>query len=381
MRNLGMLALILCACNKPSSETDDTDDTDAEETDDTDVVDDGLFDLRLSLDLAADADLPSGSVRAQLMPLTFREDAPWEFGAPVAEAAVSGAAVGASTDVSLRFNAEPDESTFFEAADGFDIAPFGVGFYVDMDGNLARGPSDPLVGASYSRIVAYLRGTIPAEYGAMGALVGWNLVDLSIDESGGPTDFTPIADGVATDLVVTGNLLLADPADLVVTVNATSDGDSRVGFWNLGPQIDASMPLPADGTLVSMSADLSESGAKVTFPSLPKPPTDHYTKNLGDMPGGFVEVAIFLGIAWDEADGDDDYTPPEGDGDQLVQWSAYGKDDAQLVLHMVPLGYEAAAFTEALGWKMGWFMLRSTPDSPDGYVVPWDDGIALGTGL
>jgi hypothetical protein len=376
MRNVAMLALILCACTR-SADTD-VGDTDLEETDDTEVVDDGLFDLRLSLELAADDNLPVGSVRAQLMPLTFRGDEPWEFGVPITESAVSGAAVGTSTEVLLRFNPEPDESTFFEAEDGLEIAPFGVGFYVDMDGNEVRGPSDPLVGASYSRIVAYLRGTLPPGYVEAGALIGWNVVDISSID--GATKFAPIADDALSDLVVHGNLLLADPSDLVMTVNATSDAACRVGLWNLGPQVDETMPMPADPTLVSMPADLSESGAKITFPSLPKPPTDHYTKNLEDLPADFVDAAIYIAIAWTETSGDEDFNPGE-DGDQVVQWSAYDQDNAQLVLHLVPLRYEAAGFSEVLGWKMGWFMLRSTPDSPDGYLVPWEDGIAIGTAL
>jgi hypothetical protein len=375
MRNVWMVGVIwLVACTK-TADTDETDlDTDVE---DTDVVDDGLFDLDVTLAIDGDLDLPAGALRAAFMPLTFHASDPWTFGAPTTETAVSGATPGSNTDFKLRFNPDPDESLFTTTEDGTEIAPFGIGAYIDVDGNNVRGPSDPLVGASYGRLVAYLRGTLSAEWTAMGAAPGWNIIDVSFIEGGGPTRFVALTDDAATDLVLDANLLPRGGDGLEITVNTSTAGSaSRVGLYDIAPLLDDTNPEPVDSTLISIPADLSATGARVDMPSLPKPPLDHFTENLGDMPTGLVEAAIYVGLAWDEMGTNEDF---DTDVDSGLAWSIYSGGDVQFVVYFSPKGYEAAAFPEAFGWPMGWSMIRSA-EGGDPIVVDWDSGLSLESG-
>ena len=66
---------------------------------------------------------------------------------------------------------------------GFDVAPFMVGAFADVDGNGVRGDGDVLVASSIINLVGYARGDIPQEYTDLGAVEGWNIVVLDFSNT------------------------------------------------------------------------------------------------------------------------------------------------------------------------------------------------------
>ena len=257
--------------------------------------------------------------------------------------------------------AEPDDSLFQPTDEGFEMALFITGVYIDTDGDELPGSRDRYVGGSL-RLLGYARGPIPAEWGLT---EGWFVLQLDFTNNAAFEDLyqvTTDADGFdfGPTLVPRGQ------GDLKVAADFEREGELRVDLFAVGPIIENGV-VPQEPTVSSASLAPGDSSVVLEGPYGAVPP-DHLLHDEQGAPG--LLFGYYAAVAYEDVNHSGGW---DLDTEAAV---ASSFDSGRLALHARPTSFAAIVYPEVYGWPMGWFLVETADDAAPG-ALDWSEGLAL----
>ena len=318
--------------------------------------------------------LPSEEATVALVNVVIQLGEGTTFRDVVGETTVESLAIGQERPYSMEvpFAPEDDHYSEFPAA---DLALYVLGAYVD-EGDGSPGEDDLFVGANPERYLAYARNITSATDFDEGE--GWYLMHFGDDNK--PTDILPIQDAfVVYDME--GNLLLNRNAEQSFTgiVLADSPAAPMAALVHLGAIQDVvageQVVTPTLGA-VHMQVVGQQNGWRYED-GIGRPPAGipsalfDWDGTVVDYSYAEVEFAYYVGMAFDDADGNEQWTFA---GD--VEWpyaTSLNAPTPQMLVWFQPTGF-AAAGVVAEGFPMGWSLI----DAETSAVRPWSTPMALG---
>lgn len=358
MRMSWALLALLAACDKAADTDAGGSDTDGG----TPACDAFAFDGSLSV--SSELEVPSDPIAVGLFSLNFGDEP--DYSAAWARVGVAALSAGSSQAFELCLSDPADE--YYQSADADDsdsggsdgdeeFAGFLVGAWVDADADGGASDGDTVVGTGLT-ILLHVRGTELSEEAAdLGAQFGWNLMEIDW-ATGDPTAIVPLTSG-AVAYPLDANLLLRDPGPLTGTVESAGSGMASVGLASVSEDSQGEM-------LTVVDVDVSEPGATFEV-AVSEPPESHFEY----IPDGGVEVAAYIGVAWEDLDDDGeidimDFEPVVGD--------SASADPARAVAYIRPVDFTAGFFVAQFG-GVGWQLLEGTEQ--DMAVIDWEQGLVL----
>lgn len=343
----------------PSVETGDSEHTG--ETGNEDTAETGLEDALIVsgvLRLDASPDL-QGDPRAVVVHANL--DSGLVVGEPRGQSSLGSLQAG-DNEWSVPIDAsEPDDSLFQLNDQGFEMALFITGVYVDTDGDELPGPKDRYVGGSL-RLLGYARGPIPAEWGLS---EGWFVLQLDFSDGAAFEDLYQVsAEADGFDFV--GNLMPRSRKELNVAADFPRDGELRVDLFAVAPLIENGV-VPQEPTVSTAVLAPGDTGIVLPGPLGAVPP-DHLLHDEQSAPG--LLFGYYAAVAYVDANGSHGWNV---DSEPAVATSF---EAGRLALHARPTSFAAIFYPEVYGWPMGWFLVETDEDQAPG-VVDWSEGLAL----
>jgi len=368
---LPLFALSLSACGPAEAELEDLgEDTDTPTPETTPIPEPPTIALSGALTIPEDVVMPAGEVT--VVALLLDED--FGFGEVQASVALGAVVPGGSVPYTLELPEEPADALYFQDTDNpeMEVAAFVIGAYMDADADGLPGPDDHYVGLAFESLVAHVRGTLPAEAIEDGVASGWNHV-VGEDASLPFTDALSGLDIEATLLEVERSAGLA--FEVLAATDGGPPGTVRVDLYSSNGYFGTE---PAEPTLASVEIARSGGGEEGSLPdSLPAPPDDHYSVDLGDGPQVGIEIALYSALSYVDEDGDGVWSGDFYDEAVLASSDAVAAEDHVLVMHVRATGFEAAFLGHLIG-GMGWTLLREGADpEAEPIRVSWADGVLL----
>ena len=270
-----------------------------------------------------------------------------------ASAALTGLIAGAAGTFELvGLNAPADLGAPFGADPAARGALFALVAWVDTNKDGAFEPGEQPVDIGLDRLLAYSNAA--SERAADGGLpAGFSLVSLNVSGRTLSAAITPTAHKLSLNLP--GALLPQSPAELVL---------------ELDRGVEEKLQDAKDEARVALVGYAVRSGTK-SFPVLADEPYDGSGDHSIDGPfaepedaafsAGWavtaltdrqVEVAAYLGLAYDDDDGDHQFG---ADADDVLGCSCEDKS-ARVLVFVRPIGFQAALALEGLG-DFGWLIV------------------------
>ena len=347
----------------------------AEPEDTSDSSGEGMLSLTGNVSIPENVLLPADSAQVALVNVLIDLADGSVFGDVVGETTVESLEIGQERPYSLKVPLVPEDE-HFSAFPNTDLAVFVLGAYVD-EGDGSPGEGDVFVGANVERYLAYARN-ITSDTDGFSEGEGWYLMRFGDDDR--PADILPIEDAfVVYDME--GNLLLnrlgEQPFSGVVIPDSTPN--PMVALIHLGAIQD--LVAGEDVVTPTLGAvevqDIAQQHAWRYPDGIGRPPAGipsplfDWDGTEVDYSGAEVEFAYYVGVAFDDADGNGMWTFA---GDVEYPYAeSLSAPTPHLLIWFQPTGFAAASVVED-GYPMGWSMVEAGTNK----VRPWSTPMALG---